>query len=183
MSNVPYTYFYLNGYGENPAQSLWSATGGLTRPGFYDQGPRFLMYLRERWGDAAIGSTLARFFGAAQDLPDYGVQSLAELVGLTAESALDQWSLAEATDDLGDPGAAARHGLPQIMSWVPHDAGPLPSVRIPRTSNRSWTLAVGRGNYAALYPLADGTDADKGVSISFENVSGVPAITRITRLR
>lgn len=183
VSNVPYTDFYLNGYGENPAQSLWGATGGPARPGFYDQGPRFLMYLRERWGDAAIGSTPARFFGAAQDLPDYGVQSLAALVGLTAESALDQWSLAEATDDLVDPGAAARHGLPQIMSWVPHDAGPLPSVMVPRTTNRSWTLAVGRGNYAALYLFADGTDADQGVSISFANVSNVPAVTRITRLR
>lgn len=181
-SNVPYTDFYLNGYGETPTQSLWNATPG-SRGGYYDQGTRFLMYLRERWGDAVIGSEGERFFARVQALPDYGVPSLAELVGLTATEALDQWSLAEATDDLVEPDAAAARGLPQIQSWVPHDARPLPSVMVPRTANSSWTLTAGRGNYAALYLFADGADAGKGVSLTFDGFGTAPFVARITRLR
>lgn len=180
-SNVPYADFYLNGYGETPAQSLWTITPG-SRGGYYDQGTRFLMYLRERWGDAEIGSTGERFFSRVQALPDYDVPSLGALVGLTATEALDQWSLAEATDDLVEASAAAARGLPQIRSWAPHDARPLPSVMLPRTANSSRTLSAGRGNYAAVYLFTDEGDAGKGVSLTFEGF-GAPFVARITRVR
>lgn len=181
-SNVPYADFYLNGYGETPGQSLWSITPG-SRGGYYDQGTRFLMYLRERFGDAAIGSAGERFFAQAQALPDYDVPSLAGLAGMTATEALDRWSLAEATDDLVEPSAAAARGLPQIQSWVPHDARPLPSVMVPRTANSARSLSVGRGNYAALYLFADDVDAGKGLSLTFDGFGSAPFVARITRLR
>lgn len=181
-SNVPYADFYLNGYGETPAQSLWSVTPG-SRGGYYDQGTRFLMFLRERWGDATIGSGGDRFFARVQELPHYDVPSLATLVGMSATDALDRWSLAEATDDLVDPGAAAARGLPQIQSWAPQDARPLPVVMIPRTANSTRTISVGRGNYAALYLFADDIDAGKGVSLTFEGFGTAPFVMRITRLR
>lgn len=180
-SNVPYADFYLNGYGETPAQSLWSITPG-SRGGYYDQGTRFLMYLRERFGDAAIGSAGERFFTRAQALPDYDVPSLAGLVGMTAMEALDRWSLAEATDDLVEPGAVAAHGLPQIQSWVPENS-PLPSVKLSRSTNEVRVLTVGRGNYAALYLYADEADAGKGISLTFDSLGSAPFLVRITRLR
>lgn len=181
-SNMPLTDFYLNGYGESPGQSLWGITPG-NRGGYYDQGTRFVMYLRERWGDAVIGSTKERFFKRAQELPHYGVPSMATLVGLSATAALDEWSLAEATDDLVDPAAAAARGLPQIESWVPDDARPLPSVRLPRTANSVTALSAGRGNYAALYFFAEEADAGKGISLTFDGFGTVPFVVRITRLR
>ena len=181
-SNVPYADFYLNGYGESPEQSLWSITPGR-RGGYYDQGTRFVMYLRERWGDAVIGSTRERFYEQAQEVPSYDVASLAALVGLGPTAALDEWSLAEATDDLVDPAAAAARGLPQIQSWVPADPGPLPSVIVPRTIDTARTLRVGRGNYAALYLFADGSDANRGVSLTFEGFGPGPFVARVTRVR
>ena len=181
-SNIPYADFYLNGYGESPEQSLWSITPGR-RGGYYDQGTRFLMYLRERWGDADVGSTKERFFGRVQELPRRDVPSMAALVGLSAAAALDEWSLAEATDNLIDPAVAAARGLPQIQTWAPEDAQPLTSVRISRTSNAVRALSVGRGNYAALYLVAEDADAGKGVSLTFEGFGSVPFVARITRLR
>lgn len=180
-SNIPYADFYLNGYGESPEQSLWSITPGR-RGGYYDQGTRFLLYLRERWGDAAIGSAKDRFFERVQELPRYDVPSMAALVGLSAAEALDEWSLAEATDNLIDPAVAAARGLPQIQTWAPEDAQPLTSVRIPRTSNAVRALSAGRGNYAAVYLFADEGDAGKGVSLTFEGF-GAPFVARITRVR
>jgi hypothetical protein len=182
-SNVPYADFYLNGYGETPGQSLWRVTTGASRGGYYDQGTRFLMYLRELWGDAAIGSTRDRFYSRVQELPNYDVQSLAALVGLSALEALDRWSLAEATDDLIDPGAAAAESLPQIQTWAPHDAGPLPSLTVSRTANTAWPLSVGRGNYAALYLFAEGEHGGKGVSLTFDGVGTASFVARITRVR
>lgn len=181
-SNIPFADFYLNGYGESPAQSPWRATPGY-RGGYYDQGTRFLMYLRERWGDATIGSTAERFYGRAQELPNYDVGSMAGLVGMTAAEALDRWSLAEATDDLVEPAAAAARGLPQIQTWAPEDARPLPSLMISRTANSARTLTVGRGNYAALYLFADDGDAGRGISLTFDGFGPAPSIVRITRLR
>jgi hypothetical protein len=181
-SGIPFTDFYLNGYGGSSTQSLWSITPG-SRGGYYDQGTRFLMYLRERWGDAVIGSTGARFYASAVALPHYDVPSLAGLVGLTATEALDQWSLADATDDLVESAAASARGLPQIQSWVPHTAAPLSSVRLPRSANSARTLTVGRGNYAALYLFTDEVDAGKGLSLTFDSFGSAPFLVRITRLR
>ena len=181
-SGIPFTDFYLNGHGGSPTQSLWSITPG-SRGGYYDHGTRFLLYLRERWGDAVIGSMGARFYASAVALPHYDVPSLAGLVGLTATEALDQWSLAEATDDLVDPAAGAARGLPQIQSWVPSTAAPHSSVRLPRSANSARTLTVGRGNYAALYLFADEADAGKGLSLTFDSFGSAPFLVRITRLR
>lgn len=181
-SNIPYADFYLNGYGESPGQSLWGITVD-NRGGYYDQGTRFVMYLRERWGDAAIGSTRERFFERVQEQPHYGVPSMAALAGLSATAALDEWSLAEATDDLVAAAAAAARGLPQIQSWTPGDAGPLPSARIHRTVDAVRRLSAGSGNYAALYLYADGSDAGRGISLTFGEFGAVPVVARITRLR
>jgi hypothetical protein len=183
LSNIPYADFYLNGYGETPSQSMWRVTTGAHRGGYYDQGTRFMMYLRELWGDAQIGSVRERFFIHVQELPRYDVPSLAGLVGLSATDALDRWSLAEATDDLVDPAVAAAEGLPQIRSWAPHDHAPLPSVTVSRTTDSTWPVLVGRGNYAALYLFADGEQSGKGLSLTFEQVAVTPFIARITRVR
>lgn len=182
-SAVPYADFYLNGYGETPEQSPWTVTTGGNRGGYYDQGTRLLMFLRERWGDAPLGAPRERFFPRVQELPHYDLGAIAALLGMSADSVLDMWSLAEATDDLVDPAAAAQAGLPQIATWVPHDAGPLPSLMVPRTRDETRTLAAGRGNYAALYLFANGRDAGKGVSVTFENVGTARLIARITRVR
>lgn len=181
-ASVPYADFYLNGYGESPEQSPWGITPGR-RGGYYDQGTRLVMHLRERWGDAALGAAGDRLFERAQELPGYDAAGLAALVGLGAAAALDRWSLAEATDDLVDPAAAEARGLPQIRTWAPADAMPLPERMVSRTRAAAWTLRVGPGNYAALYVFADGEDAGKGVSLTFEDVEAMPMVVRITRLR
>lgn len=180
-SNIPSPDFYLNGYGEHPEQSLWAITPG-SRGGYYDQGTRFLMYLRERWGDAPLGSPGDRFFERAQELPRYDVASMAGLVGLSATSALDQWSLAEATDDLVDPQAADARGLPQLRTWVPDSPRPLPSVRVSRSVPMVRMLNVGRGNYGAVYILSEEGEAGKGISLTFENFGSIPFIARLTRV-
>jgi len=182
-SAIPFADFYLNGYGETPAQSMWRITAGPNRNGVYDQGTRFLMFLRETWGDAAIGSTQERFFPRVQELPHYDVPSLAGLAGLSATEALDRWSLAEATDNLVDAAAADAERLPQIRSWAPHDRNPLPSLMVSRTVNSSWVVTVGRGNYAAFYLFAEGNDAGKGVSLTLEPIGSMAVVARITRVR
>jgi hypothetical protein len=181
-SGVPYPDFYLNGHGEGAGQSLWGVTPGA-RGGYYDEGTRFLMFLRERWGDAAVGSGGDRFFERAQELPRYDVPSLAALAGMSASEALDQWSLADATDDLVEPSAAAARRLPQLATWAPQDLEPLPSLSIPRSTNTARAMGAGRGNYAAAYLFADGADAGKGVSLTFDAFGVVPFVARITRVR
>jgi hypothetical protein len=177
---VPFADFYTTGYGEQPETSPW---GGGSR-GPYDAGARILMFLREQWGDAAIGAGKKRFYGEVMDLPTYDFASMASLVGLSPSAALDRWSLAEATDDLVDPGAAAARGLPQLATWAPQDQAPLPSVSLGRSMNATRRVNVGRGNYAALYLMGtEGPDAGKGVSITFRDVGSAPFIARITRLR
>ncbi|MDB4948554.1 MAG: hypothetical protein JWM27_1203 [Gemmatimonadetes bacterium] len=181
-SGVPYPDFYLNGHGEGAGQSLWAVTPGA-RGGYYDEGTRFLMFLRERWGDAPIGSAGDRLFEHAQELPRYDVPSLAALAGMSATDALDQWSLADATDDLVEPSAAAAHRLPQLATWAPQDVEPLPSLTVSRSTNTARALSAGRGNYAAVYLFADGSDSGRGVSLTFEGLGSVPFVARITRVR
>jgi hypothetical protein len=111
------------------------------------------------------------------------VPSLVALVGLTTDQALDQWALADATDDLVDPAVAAARGLPQLESWVPQDNGPLTTVTISKTANTTRRLAVGRGNYAALDAWDYNADAGKGVSLTFSGFGSAPFLARITRLR
>lgn len=62
---------------------------------------------------------------------------------------------------------------------------PAPSHRVvlSRTTNAARTLTVGRRNYAALYVFADGADAGKGLSLTFDGFGAVPFIARITRVR
>jgi hypothetical protein len=172
-SGVPYADFYGTGYGERPDLSPWAGSRGP-----YDQGARLLMYLRERWGDAALGSSRERFYARAIALPEYDFASIARLAGLEPEVALDRWSLAEATDDLVDPAAVAARALPQIQTWVPQDKTPGPQVD--RAGDRTLTLTVAHGSYAALYFFAD---QGHGLSLTFSDVSPAPSKVRITRLR
>lgn len=170
-SGIPYADFYSSGWGERSDLSPWA--GGR---GPYEHGTRLLMFLRETWGDAELGSTRQPFYEAVMALPVYDFASMARLVGLDEVTALDRWSLAEATDDLASPEAAAR--LPQIRSWVPQDREPL--VRASRTVSASFPLAVANGSYAAVYLLAE---EGRGVSVTFENVESGPFVARLTRLR
>lgn len=170
-SGIPYADFYSTGWGERPDLSPWA--GGR---GPYEQGTRLLMFLREAWGDAELGSGREPFYEAVMALPVYDFASMARLVGLDELTALDRWSLAEAVDDLTTPEAAAR--LPQIRSWVPQDREPL--VRASRTTNAAFPLAVANGSYAAVYLFAED---GRGVSLTFENVGNMPFVTRLTRLR
>ncbi|HEX8831488.1 MAG TPA: hypothetical protein VF705_10000, partial [Longimicrobium sp.] len=179
---IPYPDFYLDGYGEAPAKSPWGAGTATSRGGYYDQGTRFLMFLRERWGDATANTTHERFYGRVMHLPSRDVPSLAALVGLSATEALDQWALAEATDNLVDPASVVARGLPQILSWAPQDLSPLSTTTLSRSSNNTRVLNAGRGNYAALYALGGGDNAGKGLSLTFEAFGSIPFLARITRL-
>lgn len=181
-TGIPYPDFYLDGYGEAPAKSPWGGGTGPGRSGDYDQGTRFLMFLRERWGDAAANTTHERFYGRVMSLQTRDVPSLAGIVGLSATDALDQWALAEATDNLVDPTSAAARGLPQLHSWAPQDLGPLSTMTLSRSSNATRVLNVGHGNYAALYALGGGDNVGKGLSLTFEGFGSAPFFARITRL-
>ncbi|HEX8213288.1 MAG TPA: hypothetical protein VF584_24140 [Longimicrobium sp.] len=172
-TGVPYADFYGTGYGERPDLSPWG--GGR---GAYDHGTRLLMFLREQWGDAPLGTNRTRFYQQALALPSYDFPSLASLVGLDATTALDRWSLAEATDDLVAPDVAAARGLPQLRTWVPQDREP--PFQVSRTVNATYPVAVARGSYAALYLFAAG---ELGVSVTITNVTSVPKVVRVTRLR
>lgn len=182
VTGVPYTDFYLNGYGENPVQTPWGVVPG-SRGGYYDQGTRFLMFLREQWGDAPLGSSKERYFARVKALTTYTVPTMTALVGMDATTALDRWSLAEALDDVVDPAVVAARGLPQIQSWVPQDNGPLPTLAISKTANTSRQLIVGRGNYATVYAWDYNADAGKGVSLTFSGFKSAPFLARITRIR
>jgi plastocyanin len=182
-AGMPIADHYSDAYGERPTRSPFGINESEDRSGVYDQGTRFLMYMRERWGDAAANTTHERFYGRVRGLPRRDVPSLVALVGLTTDQALDQWTLADATDDLVDPAVAAARGLPQLESWVPQDNGPLTTVTISKTANTTRRLAVGRGNYAALYAWDYNADAGKGVSLTFSGFGSAPFLARITRLR
>ena len=175
-SGVPYADFYTTGYGERPDQSPWA--GGR---GPYEQGTRLLMFLREQWGDAILGSTRERFYSRVIGLPTYDFAAMAAAAGLDPAGALDRWTLAEATDDLVAPDAAAAHGLPQLRTWVPQDRQPVPQVG--RSANLVRPLAVAHGSYAALYFLTEGAGTNRGVSLTFADLDASPFIARITRLR
>lgn len=172
-SGVPFADFYTTGYGERPDLSPWSNGRGP-----YDQGTRLLMFLREAWGDASLGSPRERFYGTVMGLPTYDFTSMAALAGFGPTDALDRWSLAEATDDLVAPAAVAAHGLPQIRSWVPQDRNPVRQV--PRTSDSVHPIQVAHGSYAALYFL--GAESGGGVSLTFASFGSAPFLARITRL-
>ncbi len=178
---IPYPDFYLDGYGEAPTKSPWGGGTGTSRGGYYDQGTRFLMFLRERWGDAAANTTHERFYTRVMGLQARDVPSLAALVGLSATDALDQWVLAEAIDNLVDPASATARGLPQLVSWAPQDLAPLSTTMLSRNANVSRVLSVGRGNYAALYASGGGDNGGKGLSLTFDAFGPLPFIARITR--
>ncbi|HEX8211846.1 MAG TPA: hypothetical protein VF584_16845 [Longimicrobium sp.] len=182
VTGVPYADFYLNGYGESPLQSPWGTVAG-DRGGVYDQGARFLMFLREQWGDATLGSTKERYYARVLAIPRYGISDMAALVGMDATTALDRWSLAEAIDDIVDPAVVAARSLPQIQTWVPQDNGPLSSTAISKTANTARRLVVGRGNYAAVYAWDYNADAGKGISLTFSGFGSAPFIARITRVK
>ncbi|CAA9357692.1 MAG: hypothetical protein AVDCRST_MAG68-4192 [uncultured Gemmatimonadetes bacterium] len=181
-TGIPYPDFYLDGYGEAPAKSPWGGGTGTSRGGYYDQGTRFLMFLRERWGDAAANTTHERFYSRVMALQTRDVPSFARLVGLSATEALDYWSLAEATDNLVDSAAVAAHNLPQIVSWAPQDLGPLSALTLSRHTNAMRALNVGPGNYAALYAVGGGENAGKGLSFTFGAFGSTAFVARITRL-
>jgi predicted small lipoprotein YifL len=191
-NNLPWPTHHLYALGERPQLSIFGGGSGTISGGNYFQAVRMLLYLRERWGDAAIGSTRERFYARVQGLPVQDMGSIAGLVGLTATQALDQWSLADATDDLVDPAVVASSGLPQIQSWVPASTLPRPGLWVSRSRNGSSKLLVGRGNYAALY-LFGGMDVvnmggvdtpiTSGVSMTFENVTSAPILVRVTRIK
>jgi hypothetical protein len=182
VTGVPYADFYLNGYGEDPVQSLWAIIGN-SRAGVYDQGTRFLMFLREQWGDAALGSTKERYYARVQAIPDYDIAAMTNLVGMDPTTALARWSLAEAIDDIVDPAVVTARGLPQIQTWMPQDNGPLSTSAISKTANTARRLVVGRGNYAAVYAWDYNADAGKGVSLTFSGFGSAPFVTRITRVK
>lgn len=179
-ADAPLPDFYVSAWGVRPEPSPWRAADPYPR-GPYEQGTRFLLYLRERWGDAPLGSTRPRFYQRVAELGRYDPASLASLVGDGPESILDAWALAEATDDLVDPSAAAARGLPQLATWVPGGEGG--GRAISRTQDAAVAVAAGRGNYAAWYLPARFADAGRGVSLTFEDGRPGPFLVRLTRLR
>lgn len=182
VADVPFADFYLNGYGEHPTQTPWGIVPG-NRGGYYDQGTRFLMFLREQWGDATLGSSKERYYAHVLAIPKYTVADMTALVGMDATTALDRWSLAEAIDDIVDPAVVAARGLPQLRTWVPQDNGPLSNTTISKTANSARQLVVGRGNYAAVYAWDYNGDAGKGLSLTFGGFGSAPFIARITRVK
>lgn len=178
--DAPLPDFYVSAWGVRPEPSPWRAADPYPR-GAYEQGTRFLLYLRERWGDAPLGTTRQRFYQRVAELGRYDPASLASLVGDSPESILDAWALAEATDDLVDQSAVAARGLPQIATWVPGGEGG--GRALSRTQDASIAVAAGRGNYAAFYLPARFGDAGRAASLTFEDVRAGPYLVRLTRLR
>jgi hypothetical protein len=177
--DAPLPDFYVNAWGTRPEPSPWRTAQPYPR-GAYEQGTRFLLYLRERWGDAPLGSTRQRLYQRVAELGRYDPASLSEAVGSEAATVLDAWALAEATDDLLGS-AAAGASLPQIATWVPR--GEVRGRAISRTQNASIAFAAGRGNYVAWYLPAQSADAGRGASLTFEAVRPGPYLVRLTRLR
>ena len=178
--DAPLPDFYVSAWGVRPEPSPWRTADPYPR-GAYEQGTRFLMHLRERWGDAPLGSARTRFYQRVAELGRYDAASLASLVGTDVAATLDTWALAEATDDLVDPSTAAARGLPQLATWAPRAQGG--GRAIARTQDASIVFAAGHGNYVAWYLPARGVDAGRGVSFTFDSVRPGPFVHRLTRLR
>ena len=179
-ADAPLPDFYVNAWGVRPEPSPWRAGDPYPR-GAYEQGTRFLLYLRERWGDAPLGSAHPRFYQRVAELGRYDPASLASLVGASPETLLDAWSLAEATDDLVDPSVAAARGLPQLVTWVPPGEGG--GRALSRSQDATIAIGAGRGNYAAWYLPARFAGAGRGASLTFTDVRAGPYRVRLTRLR
>jgi hypothetical protein len=178
--DAPLPDFYASAWGVRPEPSPWRAAEPYPR-GPYEQGTRFLLYLRERWGDARLGSSGPRFYQRVAELGRFDPASLASLLGSDPVTLLDRWALAEVTDDLVDSSAAAARGLPQLVTWVPRGQGG--GRALSRTQDAAVVFAAGRGNYVAWYLPARYADAGRGASLTFEGVRPGSYVVRLTRLR
>jgi hypothetical protein len=179
-ADAPLPDFYVSAWGVRPEPSPWRAAAPYPR-GAYEQGARLLLYLRERWGDAALGSQRPRFYQRVMEVGRFDAASLANLVGTDAETLLDRWALAEAADDLIDPAVVIARDLPQLATWAPPGEGG--GRAISRAQDTAVPFFAGRGNYVAWYLPARFADASPGASLTFENVRPGPYLIRLTRLR
>jgi hypothetical protein len=176
-------------WGTGPAAgSPWGVSGR------YDQGTTFLVYARERAGDAVLGAVTGitlrqRLYARDHDwrVAASTLRALAAELGTTPEELLDAAALASATDDLLPPEVADARRLPQLKTWDNSDRaqsqGPRHTsfaTRVGRTADASRTMAAVPGSYAALYLFAD---AGRGVSLEFSNLSPRPFVARLTRVR
>lgn len=165
-----------------------SPYGLITRGGgAYDRGARILRYAAERVGGVAevyrrlseaapSGDTDEKERSAA-----WGIDRLAQMVGLTAEQLLTESMLAELTDDLVPEEDAVKHGLPQLKGWR-HINEPL-DMRVQDSLERTGTKSqsgqiVGGGYVAWMIPGMDG----HGLSVSLKGKPDQHEV-RITRVR
>lgn len=155
--------------------------------GAYERGARILRYAAERVGGVAEVYRRLAATAPAWNAPDeecsaaWGIDRLAEVVGMTAEQLLTESMLAEVTDDLVSEQDAARHGLPQLEAWR-HVNEPL-ADRAPIPLDRTVTQArpaqiVGGGYIAWRIPGLRG----HGLSLKADDIPAQHEV-RLTRLR
>ncbi|MDQ3605982.1 MAG: hypothetical protein M3418_07340, partial [Gemmatimonadota bacterium] len=162
-------------WGQRPEWSSWKGSGN------YEQGASLLMFARERFGDAPIGSPNPRLYlHMLRDGP-WTLSDLAAAAGMTGPALLDAWALAHATSGLVPAQTADAAGLPRFRTWELSDRGrPQPNVTVSRTTGITRTLAAAPGSYAAAYLLADG---GRGISLEVTGIADRPMVVRLTRLR
>ena len=161
------------------APRLWDPTAS------YAQAALFVHLLRE-WGhDDGLTPSSRTFYQRTVGKYDWrsfrgAINAQAAELGMTATDLLDRYVLASATDNLVDAAAASSFQLPQIRSW---DSRTFPGTpaSVSRTTPVQMTFSAGPGGYGAAYFMAFGST--DGVSLAFTQLSKLPVIIRITRLR
>lgn len=183
--------------------SPWGPFGtgvSATSTGAYVRGSRLLLYAMERVGETGLtpsGTSLyQRLLGnsaAPNSLsPDdlnriWGIDAIARAAGMGADELMERASLAEITDDLVAPEAAAARGLPQFRTWNNslQSRGDLQSRTFPShwlslDLARAGEVSVPGGSHHYLYFT---TEPTRGLSLSASQVRLQPHHRgRVTRL-
>lgn len=168
--------------GTSERYSPWGPFGtGLSASstGAYVRGTRLLLFAMETLGETGFAPSTTSLYQrllansaapnslSAADLDRiWGIDAVARAAGLSAEELMDRASLAELTDDLVEPQAAAARGLPQFRTWnsalqsrselqqrtfpthwLPLDAARAGEVSVPGGGHHYWYLVTepGRG--------------------------------------
>lgn len=183
--------------------SPWGTFGtgvSATSTGAYVRGSRLLLYAMERMGETGLtpsatslyqrllGNSAAPNSLSTDDLNRiWGINAIAQAAGLSAEELMDQASLAELTDDLVDPSAAAARGLPQFRTWNNALASRndlqsriFPTHWLALDQARAGEIGVPGGSHHYLYFM---TEPTRGLSLSASQVRLQPHHrVRVTRL-
>lgn len=185
-AGMPYRAGTTNSdWGLYPQRSPWVGTGA------YKQGAALLAFARETAGEASLSDPAPSLYLRLLARDAWTVSALAAEVGTSAPELLDAWALADATDDLSPPEAAA---AARLRSWddaerVTGNEGPRggtpaearPSRSVGRTGPRKTvTLSAAPGSYSAAYLFAEHS---LGATLQVKQSSTGSLRVRLTRTR